>query len=214
MLALTDSVRKKDRIFDAVEHLLLMSNVEQYDLKPSDTLYKAKEIRLSFSEKQEALAFSEELRGRLIKSGIRDFADRYLEEYALRKECSVVVEKTPVHLRFLPVIRDLFPQSNVVLIRRDKQQCLNSYFRTFGRRPGGLRFLPHSLARKMVWKQLLADEKREQWAVRHPWVKAVEYNHFIRCPPETVGRVAEWLGMVFDFGKYGHYFPDEPGKPS
>lgn len=212
LLRVVDRVRKKDRIRNIVEHLLLMSKVKDYDLKPSDTLFKVKGIQLNEEDQKELLALVRMLKLELAKEGFRGFAESYVNEYAVRKGCGTVVEKTPAHLRFLPVIHNLFPEAKVILIRRDKKRCLESYFRTFGPGPGILRHFPVFLARKVMWKQLMADEERERWAVEQSWVRKVEFDEFVQEPCEVIASLVDWLGLEYNFEKYSSYFPEY--KPS
>jgi hypothetical protein len=207
-LTLTDFIRNKDRIKDAAEHLLLMSKVREYDLEPSVTLYKAKGIQLNEEDRKELTSLTEQFKRKLFQGGMVEFAKSYLNEYASRKGCETVVEKTPIHLRFLPVIHEIFPEAKVVLIKRDKYHCLESYFKTFGRGLGVLRYLPTSVARKIIWKQLLDDEKREHWAVQQLWIKTIDFVDFVNCPIDQIRQVTGWLGLDFNFAKYSQYFPD------
>jgi hypothetical protein len=50
-----------------------------------------------------------------------------------------IVEKTPSHFRYLPLIRHHFPDAQVIFIERDKQDVLASYVRTFAERHRGWR---------------------------------------------------------------------------
>ncbi len=208
MLNRTDRIRGKNRVEDAVEHLILMSKVKKYGLEGSDTLYKVQGIQLDEQDRKELLSLTERLKQGLDRNGVGEFAKEYFGEYAKRKGKGTVVEKTPEHLRYLPVIHAAFPEAKVVLIQRDKQKCLESYFRTFDRGLGILRFLPIAVARGMVWRQLQEDEKREKWAIQQPWVCKVAFDDFVKDPVGQLGRITDWLGLSYNFEKYGSYFPE------
>jgi len=211
MLSRLDRIRGKDRVGDAVEHLILMSKVGEYGLKGSDTLYKVQGIQLDEQDRKEVILLTERLKRALDRNGVRGFAKEYLGEYAKRKGTGTVVEKTPEHLRCLPVIHTIFPDAKVVLIQRDKQKCLESYFRTFGRGLGGLRFLPIAVARRIVWRQMQKDERREEWAVQQPWVRKVAFDDFVKDPVGQLGKITDWLGLSYNFEKYGSCFPEYIG---
>jgi len=208
MLGLTDRLRKKDRVWDAAEHLILMSKVEEYDLKPSDVLYRVQNIELSPREIEELTELTARLKSCLQKKGLQAYAQMYFEEFARRKGCQIVVEKTPLHLRTLPILHAAFPESKVVLICRDKKECLRSYLKTFGKGPGRNRFLPAGLARKKVWSELLADIRREEWAARQPGVTRVEFNDFVTRPTEVAASLADRLELRFDWHKRRNDFPE------
>ena len=203
-----DRIRRKDRVADAVEHLVLMSKVRDYDLKGSDTLYKVKGIQLEEEDRSEAFSLTKQFKQTLAQNGVGEFAQKYLGEYANKKGKETIVEKTPEHLRFLPVIHAVFPDAKVVLIKREKKKCLESYFRTFGRGLGSLGYFPIPVARKIVWKQLQDDEKREHWANTQSWVRQVEFDDFLKEPIEQVEQIISWLRLDYDFKKYGSYFPE------
>jgi len=208
MLNRTDGLRKKDRIRDAVEHMLRMSKVEEYGLEPSDTLYKVQNIELNQGERQELEALTARLRSCLREQGLNAYAHAYFDAYARRKDGRMIIEKTPLHLRYLPILHAAFPESKVVLICRDKKECLRSYLKTFGKGPGCNRFLPSALARKKVWSELLADIRREEWAAQQPWVTCVEFNDFVARPTEVASSLADRLELRFDWHKIKNDFPE------
>jgi len=211
MLNRLDRIRGRNRVGDAVEHLVLMSKVGEYGLKGSDTLYKVQGVQLDEQDRKELLSLTENFRRVLDRNGVGGFAKEYFGEYAKRKGKGTVVEKTPEHLRYLPVIHTTFPDAKIVLIQRDKQKCLESYFRTFGRGLGSLRLLPIATARRMVWRQLQADERREEWAVQQPWVRRVAFDDFVKDPVGQLGKITDWLGLSYNFEKYGSCFPEYIG---
>ena len=206
-LSWTDKLRGKNRVRDAVAHLFLMSKIESYDLKRSDTLYKARGIKLSLSEEEAVKSVADELSGLLHSKGISAFAKDYLDRYSVQKNCSYVIEKTPTHLRFLPLIHRIFPDAKIVLIRRDKRECYESYFRTFGQGEGIYRHLPEGISKRLVWRQLKADLKREEWAKEQSWVKTVEFGDLVENPQELIMELSSWLGIKYDLNKYGALFP-------
>ena len=206
-----DRIRGKNRVEDAVRHLVLMSKVKKYDLKGSDTLYKTQGIHLDEQDRKGVVLLTERLKRTLDRNGVGGFAKEYFGKYAKRKGTGTVVEKTPEHLRCLSVIHAIFPDAKIVLIQRDKQKCLESYFRTFGRGLGGLRFLPMAVARRIVWKRLQEDERREQWVVQQPWVRRVAFDDFVKDPVGQLGKITDWLGLSYNFEKYGSCFPEYIG---
>jgi hypothetical protein len=204
--AVLDRVRGKDRVREAYSHLLRMVKVRSYDLKPSNTLYVEQGIELDRQDELDLGALSATGRQRLLQEGVMEYAKAYMKEFAHRRGCKTIVEKTPEHLRYLPMLHAVFPAARVVLIRRDKQDCLRSYLRTFGKGPGINRILPAPWARRKVWRELLADEKREQWAMQQPWVRSVEYGDFVEHPAEVLAGLAEWLELGFDFEGHAGLF--------
>ena len=208
VLGISDCVRRKDRVKDSIEHILKMAKVESYDLAPSDTLYKVKGIELDDSDKAELMTLSKSMKSVLHAKGSAGFADQYFEQYRNLKGCRTVVEKTPEHLRYLPLIHSLFPDAKVVLIRRDKEACLRSYFKTFGRGVGAVRLLPRMLAEQFIHRQLKQDIRRESWAETKPWIKLVEFNTFLDEPVAVIKDIVSWLGLDFDWSENMHLFSD------
>ncbi|QBG47336.1 sulfotransferase [Verrucomicrobia bacterium S94] len=137
--------------------------------------------------------------------GFGKLAESCFEEFQKRIGCSTLIEKTAEHLRFLPVIHELFPEARVVLVRRDKRQCIASYFKTYGRGTGFYRFIPQRLKEAVLWKKLNGDEGRERWAAEQPWVTVVEFNEIMNNPSEQLTRLSSDLGLALPKQKLKTY---------
>ncbi|MDZ8117319.1 sulfotransferase family protein [Pontiella agarivorans] len=137
--------------------------------------------------------------------GFGKLAESFFEEFAKRKNCSMVIEKTAEHLRVLPVIHALFPEARVVLVRRDKRQCIASYFKTYGAGTGVYRFIPQRVKEAVLWNRLVRDEGRERWAVEQPWVTAVEFNAVMDHPVEQLTRLSAGVGLTLPREKLTHF---------
>jgi len=59
--------------------------------------------------------------------GFREMFSAFLAKHGR----TVVLEKTPEHFWFIPVIKQVFPAARFLVIVRDKRACIASYLATF-----------------------------------------------------------------------------------
>jgi hypothetical protein len=104
-----------------------------------------------------------------------------------------VIEKTPHHLRYLPILHAIYPDAKVVMMQRDKDDCMKSFREAFGTGFGAQKMLPRSLADKLLQKELLLDIEIEKRAQRESWVLPVQFREFVADPERIVNEITSQI---------------------
>ncbi len=214
----TDRLRGLDRLDNLVYRMLLHTKLQPYDLKPSRQLIEVQECRLDDQE----LALKNELvekyrniiqdRGAGV-SPAKALFTAFFADFVRLSGKKHVLEKTPDHIGYVPVIRSAFPDAKIVLIRRDKKDSIASYVRHFDARSTlRNRFLSD---RMLLKKQSMACryyEQVEEWLAHQPWCHRVDYKQLIETPVEVVGHASRWAELEFDENRHRSLFV--PAKAS
>lgn len=204
LLRAADTLFRRVRIDDALEQLLVMARQD------SEAVYAYK-TELDAVELSDQQKLSEELTDTLRIFGFQTFAEDFLSEFAKRCGGSTVIERTAEHIRYLPLIHAVFPDAQIVLTRRDKRQCIASYFKTYGRGTGWRRYVPQRVKEYVLWRQMIQDEGRERWAVEQPWVTSLDYTEVMDNPIQQIGQLADELGLKIDREKFRSYLSGNLG---
>jgi len=196
-LSALDTLRMKDRIYHSVEHMVLMSKITEFDLKPRNTLYKSYDIKLSPVELKFVDSTARTIKKTLQQNGFPEMVQQYFTIFRKLRECRCVVEKTPLHIKYLPVIHQVCPNSKIVMIVRDKRDSIASYLTTFHHKKRMSHLNLNFTGRKQwivnVTRMFIQDIVIEKWAENQDWIKKVNYSDFVEQPEETIIVISEWL---------------------
>jgi hypothetical protein len=118
-----------------------------------------------------------------------------------------LLEKTPDHIGYVPVIRSVFPDAKIVLIEREIKDSVASYIRHFNPRASLMnKYLPERMLLKKQVRKCLHYEDIASGMKATNWCYTVSYKQLIEQPFQTVCSVLSWLGLEMDHEKTSSLF--------
>lgn len=124
-----------------------------------------------------------------------------LEAYRHKQGKQYVIEKTPAHLPYVPLIFDWFPNARVLYIERDGRDAVMSLMRM----PWSHRNLRRH-ARMWRWCVGLAESFEKRFADR--WM-TVRYEALVRRPERELDRICGFLGVSREEAQLDPTIPTE-----
>ena len=113
-----------------------------------------------------------------------------LVQYAEQQEATVVGEKTPNHVLYIPTLHDFFPEARFIHVVRDARAVVNSW-----------RSVPWSSGRRWrdaeIWVEYVAAGRAAAPA-RPDALRAVHFEDLVRAPEATLRRVCDNLALTYD----------------
>jgi hypothetical protein len=196
ILSVTDRLRGRDRLAQIVHSLLLHTKLQPYDLKPSNPLVEVQQCKLDAAEQE----LEAELIKKYQKLGAEEansFFRAFFEDFVQMSGKKHLLEKTPGHLQYSPMLISAFPDANVVLIQRDKKDSIASFLKNFNARNGSFinRVSTDRMLLKKYCKACLYFERIEQWMEQQEWCHVVDYQEMVGAPFETVQSALQWAGL-------------------
>ena len=193
ILALTDRLRKRDRLRDAVELVFRHRQLRPWNLQPSNPLIEVQETGLTQEQAQEVDRVVAHL-SRV--DDFREFIRGYFVEFMRCNDGKRLLEKTPDHIEVVPVIREVFPDARIVLVRRDKRDTIASYLTNFDpsknikNRFRSTHSLIRQLCRSCNYYQVI-----ENWMAKQPWALTLNYRELVSEPHSALTNLVEHLGV-------------------
>ena len=198
ILRLADRLRQKDRLAILVERMLLHTKVGPYDLKPSSSLIRVQRCMLNNQDQKRMAELCDKYRA-LEQDGFPAVCQAYFDDFLALCERPVLVEKTPAHIEWVPIIRAVYPEAGIVMIHRDKRDSLASFLLNYNPRNSlQTRFLPERNLIKRQCQMCVYYEQIENWLRNQSWCKCVEYKSMVESPLEEVTGIWEWMGLDED----------------
>lgn len=113
-----------------------------------------------------------------------------LEQFARKRGASVVGEKTPNHVLYLPTLRVFFPEARFIHVVRDARAVVNSW-----------RSVPWSSGQRWcdaeIWvKYVTAGRAAEDWLGES--LRAVRFERLVQAPEAVLRQVCQLLEVAFD----------------
>jgi hypothetical protein len=141
----------------------------------------------------------------------RKFFETLFDDFLKLSNRKNLVEKTPSHIAYVPVIAEFLPDARFAVICRDKKDTVASYVKTFEMAANHFkRFTPRWITLKKICDNCLYYERLESCLGNHERCRLVVYTELIEHPLETVASTLEWSGLTFDKQKHQTLF--KPGK--
>jgi hypothetical protein len=162
----------------------------------------------------------EDIEGLLATSGFvsyRDFVTGIFDLYGRKRGKALVGDKSPRYVRFIPTLRQLWPETRFVHIIRDgRDVCLSAA----SWRSGGelrRRFVPlheDPVATTAAWWDWLVRTGREDGAPVGPSLyREVRYESLVSNPTEECASLCEFLGIPYDDAMLRFHEGKERAKP-
>jgi len=135
-------------------------------------------------------------------------------DFSKRCDGKVVLEKTPSHFLYVPIIKRVFPEAKFVVIVRNKRECVASHINTFDpRRNLTRRLMTKNMAIHSICREYCYYERIEKWAIKNLDAFVLEYDEFLSAPLEKTVQVCDWAGLDFDQEKNRDLYHARTLKP-
>ncbi len=113
-----------------------------------------------------------------------------LEMYGQKQNVGMVIEKTPRHLRFLPLLRQWFPRARFIHIIRDPRAVANSW-KKVPWSSGSLLWDTHT------WASMVRFARKFQ--MRFPRaIHLLHYEDLVKNPRQALNGLCHFLGLPFE----------------
>ena len=129
-----------------------------------------------------------------------DFLRILMEAIARKQGVERWAESTPLHLLYLPLIKELIPDALVVHIIRDGRDVTASMHRI-----GWIRPLPWDRARAFVvpaifWRWIVSKGRRDGRALGADYME-VHYEDLVQNPRDTLARIGHFIDHDLDYDR-------------
>jgi hypothetical protein len=129
-----------------------------------------------------------------------DFLRIVMEAIARKQGVDRWAESTPLHLLYLPLIKELIPEALVVHIIRDGRDVTASLYRI-----GWIRPLPWDRARAFLppaifWRWIVSKGRRYGQAMGADYME-VHYEDLVLDPRGTLGRIGQFIEHDLDYDR-------------
>jgi len=207
ILSFTDRLRGRDPLEYIVRKMLLNTKIKPYDLKPSKPLIEIQQCKLDSNDLQLEPELLKKYR-KLAGEGVNLFYQEFFSDFARMSEKNNFLEKTPGHVLFSPVLRSVFPDAKVVLIRRDKKDSVASYIRNYAPRRVSItnRYMTDKMLIKKQCRACLHYKRIEEWLEKQDWCRSIAYKEMIENPFEVTRYILDWVGLTINKDKYQKHF--------
>ena len=123
-------------------------------------------------------------------------AQEVFAEFLKRKpNATVILEKTPVHIHYIPVIRQLFPQAQFVHLVRDPRSVVSSITAAAG--SWGANWAPQNTAEAAyIWRD--AVSKITDLGQHTPNLREIRYEDVKSNTVKELQQIFDWLGLQAD----------------
>lgn len=207
VFSVTDRLRGLDRLDSMVHRMLLHTKLQPYDLAPSNPLIEVQQCCLDQGDLALQKTLVEEYTDLIQHKGAKAMLAAFFADFVRLSGKKHLLEKTPDHIGFVPVIMEIFPDAKIVLIRRDKKDSIASFLKHFDARSTlQNRFLSDRMLLKKQARTLVYYEQVEAWMMGQPWCQTIDYKHMVEKPLETICRVLEWAGLTINEELYRDLF--------
>jgi hypothetical protein len=197
--ALSDFLRGKDRLNDLLTSLYLHTHLEPHDLEPSARLTEIQKCSLTARDADDLQNLYARIKQGQPKEGIVWALQEMFSTFSTLCGGKTVLEKTPDHFFYIPVIKAVFPDARFVVIVRDKRECVASFIKTFGVKRKFLADLfPEGMMLHALCREYLRYAEIEEWTRTNLAAKQLNYEEFIAAPLEKTAEICEWAGLAFD----------------
>jgi hypothetical protein len=132
--------------------------------------------------------------------GTRDYPsllNLLLTEFGSLQNASIVGEKTPNHLLYIPALKQFFPTARFIHIIRDPRAVINSW-RTVPWSTGSI------VGDAEVWRRYMATARRYRPAMRNH-IYTVRYENLVSTPQRTLVEICDFLNLPFDRAMLTYY---------
>lgn len=125
---------------------------------------------------------------RRLVTGLRRLFLAVIEDAAVDREAPLLVEKTPQHIEYLPLLRRLFPRAPIIHIVRDGRAVVSS----LARMPWWHRGATGAAAYWAEWVP-----RASSWVRRDANAIEVRYEELVRDPEAVLAQVTQCLGIPY-----------------
>ncbi len=113
-----------------------------------------------------------------------------LTTFAQARQATVVGEKTPNHLLYMPTLQEFFPEARFIHLVRDPRAVVNSW-----------RHVPWTTGwvagDAMVWRRYMAAARRRPPTGRDRLL-TVHYEELAQSPEQTLDEVCRFIGVAYE----------------
>jgi hypothetical protein len=129
-----------------------------------------------------------------------DFLRILMEAIARKQGVERWAESTPLHLLYLPLIKELIPDALVIHIIRDGRDVTASMHRI-----GWIRPLPWDRARAFVapaifWRWMVSKGRRDGRALGANYME-IHYEDLVQNPRDTLARIGQFIDHDLDYDR-------------
>ncbi len=184
-------VRNRDQLLeDFVVIMLRSAKLTTFDLKPGEKLVDQQAITLGEDDIALGHQLSKKYRA-LIKTAPQDILAIAMHDFRLLTKRPLVLEKTPAHFLFIPLILELFADPKVVFVSRSKQDVVSSFSRTFGDRYDN----PNKAVRTARKNYELAELQKHLYERMTP-IHTITYDDYTRSPALCIQALYRELNLM------------------
>ena len=185
---LRDQIRGKDLLRRIILDIVRYTKLTHFDTKPSVSLVERYGMQITPSD----MRLVDQLCDKYDRTDNIETIIRVLfKDIQLLSQKPKVLEKTPLHALYIPVLQRLFPEARICHIIRDGRQVAASYMFNYGLEKLSKRSVRyictlHNCTRK------IDDELRRSRNLKY---YSLKYEEFIASPMDSIGGVFRFLGL-------------------
>ena len=183
-----DQISRRELLRRTLADIIRYTKLTHFDTKPSVPLVDRYGIELTSND----MKFVDQLVDKYMRANNIDTMIRVLfKDIQLTSQKTRVLEKTPMHALYIPVIQRLFPEARICQILRDGRQVAASYILNYGQK---------KLNKRSV--RYICAVHRCTWAIHerlsksdNPKYYSLRYEDFVASPISNVEKVFHFLNL-------------------
>lgn len=184
---LRDRIRGRDLLRRTILDIVRYTKLTHFDTKPSAALVDRYGMQVTPME----MRLVDQLCEKYDRADIETVIPVLFKDIQLLSQKPKVLEKTPLHALYIPVLQRLFPEGKICHIIRDGRQVAASYMLNYGLEKLSKRAVRYICT--LHKHTLEIDEQLRQ--SRDPKYYSVKYEEFIASPMDSIEAVFHFLSL-------------------